>query len=162
MKTRTDYNLRQIPGLPGFDKKGIRTISIPRVEQISTNSLKVEKVELSEEYTRIDIIHYADPKYISGGWVHVRPETFIRASGSTQRLGLLNVINVPIARTKHYYRHVNDRIAFSLFFPALPKNVKSIDMIEKLNGGENYFNIYGIRTRDIDNGPMQLGFLSFN
>jgi len=162
MKTRANYNPMQIPGLPGFDERGIRTITIPKVEQITTNSLKVEKVELSYEYTRIDIIHYADPKYISGGWVHIRPETFIRPSGSSERLGLLNVINVPIARAKHYYRHVNDRIAFSLFFPALPKNVKTIDMIEKLNGGENYFNIYGIRIRDIDNGPIRLGSISFN
>jgi len=162
MKTIENYNSMQLPGVPGFDKMNIRSITIPKIGYISTNNLKVEKVELSDEYTRIDIIHYADSKYISGGWVHICPEIFIRVSGSSQRLGLINVLNVPIARAKYYYRHINDRISFSLFFSALPNDVKSFDMIEKLNGGGNYFNIYGISAREIDNGPIQLGSISFN
>ena len=162
METTDNLNSRRLPGLPGMAKTQIRTITVPSVEAIASDSVKVEKVELSDEYTRIDLIHYADPMYISGGWVQIYPETYIQPNGTPVKLKLLNVINIPIAPTKHYYKHGNDRVAFSLFFPPVPKGVEYIDLIERLNGGDSFFNVYGIRMREINEGPIRLDKFSLN
>ena len=162
MKTNNKLDPRRIPRLPGLKGKRIVSIEVPSIEDIDTDTLKVEKIELSDEYTRIDFIHYADKIYDNGGWVQMYPETYIQPNGTDIKLKLLNVINIPIAPTKHHYKHRNDRLAFSLFFPAVPKEVEYLDLIEKLHGGSNYFNVYGIMIQEIESGPINLNNLSLN
>lgn len=123
---------------------------------ISLTELLTEVKELPQEYTRIDFIHFADPIYINGGWVRIEPQTFIRPVGTNDRLYILQAVNVPLAPAKHNYRHISDSLAFSLFFPALPKSVTAIDIVENEGGADSFFNFYGISVERIKAAPIKI------
>lgn len=122
----------------------------------SLTDLLAQSKVLPYEYTRIDFIHFADAKYINGGWVRIEPQMFIRPVGTNDRLFLLHAVNVPLAPAKHHYRGINDSHAFTLYFPALPKSVAAIDIIEKEGGDDSFFNFFGVSLARIKAAPIKI------
>ena len=107
------------------------------------NSHAIKCIECTDEYTRIDFIYKAPCYYINGGWVQLESNSFIRPVGSETKYKLIQAINIPIAPTKHYFNRCGEYLRYTLLFPALPKNTRKIDIIEKEAPG-TFFNFYNI------------------
>ena len=105
--------------------------------------IQVKKIELTENFTRIDFLYTAPDYYDNGGWVNIAKETFIRPVGSNEEYRLVYTSNIPFAPLKHYFKHCGEILVYTLIFPALPKNTLAIDIIEK-EGLPNYFNFYNV------------------
>ncbi len=103
----------------------------------------IEKISLDDDFTRIDFVYIAPKKYINGGWIQIDSGCYIRPIGSVQRYKLVQAINIPIAPTKYIFKSKGQVHQFTLLFPALPKIVKQIDIVEKLADG-TYFNFFRV------------------
>lgn len=108
-----------------------------------SKQLRVQSIESTSEYTRIDFMYSASMIYINGGWIEIDANTYIEPVGSKMKYGLIKAVGIPIAPTKHYFKRKGELHTYTLFFPALPKNTTKINIIEKEAPG-NYFNFYGV------------------
>lgn len=108
-----------------------------------SQSLRVKSIEATEEYTRIDFHYQSSKIYINGGWIQMDRGAYIQPVNSSQKYGLVKAIGIPIAPMKHYFKRQGEHYSYTLIFPALPKNTKKINIIEKEAPG-TYFNFYGI------------------
>ena len=82
------------------------------------------KIELDDELTKIDFIYRNN--YDSAGWVQISGNSFIRVAGSQVKLGMVKAVNIPIAPTKHFFKRKGDYLAYTLYFPALPKGKPAV------------------------------------
>jgi hypothetical protein len=123
------------------------------------SQLGIEKVILDDEFTRIDFVYIAPKMYVNGGWIQIDSGCFIRPIGSEIRYKMVSAINIPIAPAKYYFKSKGQVHHFSLLFPALPKNVKQIDIIEKLGEG-TYFNFFRVTLQH--NEPTLIRIINEN
>jgi hypothetical protein len=107
------------------------------------NDLRIKTIEPTTEYTRIDFIYKSSSYYDDGGWIQMEKDSYIQPIGSTTKYTLLKAIGIPISPLKHYFKKQGEYHTYTLIFPALPKDTKSIDIIEKLGPGSffNFFNV---------------------
>ena len=111
--------------------------------QNPSKALRVTSIEATELFTRIDFHYQSSRMYINGGWIQIDGVAYIQLVNSSQIYGLVQTIGIPIAPLKHYFNRQGEDYAYSLIFPALPKNTKKINIIENDDAG-SYFNFYGI------------------
>lgn len=117
----------------------------PTVQKNWQPSVEILAIERTEDYTRIDFLHKADPKYINGGWVTMYPNTFIRINVTGETLSMIKAENIPLTPIRHHYKSKKAMLAYSLYFPKISENVRSIDIIEReLGHPGNWFNFYGV------------------
>jgi hypothetical protein len=135
-------------------KKEKQIITYPIIKIHNSPSVKIRKIERTDDYLRIDFINHAGKEYVNGGWVRIEPNTFIRPQGTSFRLPLIKAKGAPLAPDKHYYKSQNDRLFYSLYFPAISKTVEFIDIIEKEGGDDSYFNFYGVSVQRILKSPI--------
>ena len=111
-----------------------KTVNFPTVEASTTNSIIIEKAELSDSVTRLHIRGYHRP----GWWIKVAPETHLMADGV--RYDMIGAEGVVIDK-KLAMPEDGDSL-FVLRFDPLPINTKSFDFIE---GHDNTaWRLYGI------------------
>jgi len=126
----------------------IRLIYNPKVLQNSEPITKIVKILSSSKHTRIDIVTAPNTiKYNRNWWVNIHKEIYIRPISTNIKLSLLEVINLPLAPKKHYFKSSNELIAFTLVFPALPKDVRMFDIIESNlpdTKTSSWLNFYGV------------------
>lgn len=115
------------------------------------------KMEIDEEFTRIDFIYYARSYYINGGWIQISKDTFIRPCGSESKFKLLKAVNIPIAPVKHYFKSTKDILCYTLYFLALPKGITKIDIIESETHGGNWFNFFGVLMEKVRTEKLIVG-----
>lgn len=115
----------------------------PIADYTPDSKLGIEKISLGDDYTQIDFVYISSKKYINGGWIQIESSSFIRPIGTNTRLRMLKAINIPIAPAKYYFKSSGQVHHFTLLFPAIPKNVKQIDIIEKLAEG-TFFNFFRV------------------
>jgi ATP-dependent 26S proteasome regulatory subunit len=82
--------------------------------------------------------------YDSSGWVRINPETFIRPEGTAMQLKMIKAEDIAVAPEKDIMKSKDDILFFSLYFPPLPPNTKSIDIIEYEKDDETAFNFYSV------------------
>ena len=111
--------------------------------QNPSKALRVTSIEATELFTRIDFHYQSSRMYINGGWIQINGGAYIQPVNTSQNYGLVQTIGIPMAPLKHYFNRQGEDYAYSLIFPALPKNNKKINIIENDNPG-SYFNFYGI------------------
>ena len=121
----------------------------PKVEKGTKVDHQVLKIEMGDELTRVDFM-YRNP-YDYSGWIQISGNSFIRVAGSQIKLGLVKAVNIPIAPTKHFFKRKGDYLAYTLYFPALPKGTKKIDIIEREACGGTWFNFYGVSMQTVWN-----------
>lgn len=130
------------------------------ISQYTPNEhMGIEKISLEDEFTRIDFVYIAPKKYINGGWIQMDSGCFIRPIGSETRYKMVQAINIPITPAKYHFKSKGQVHHFSLLFPALPKNVKQIDVIEKLAEG-TYFNFFRVSLQH--NEPTLIRIINEN
>lgn len=115
----------------------------PISEYVPNGHLGIEKISLDDDFTRIDFVYISPKKYINGGWIQIYPNCYIRPKGSEVQYNIVQAINIPIAPTKYFFKRSGQVHHFTLLFPALPKSVKQIDVIERLAEG-TYFNFFNV------------------
>lgn len=122
----------------------------PMVRHKVVTNIDVLRIELEENYTRIDFICYARiSQFRSFAWISICHDTFIRPVGIEQKLSLIKAVNIPCEPQKHFFKNEKDFLCYTLYFPPLPKDVKTIDIIEKEINGGNWFNFYGVSVQKI-------------
>ena len=115
----------------------------PISQHTPNEHLGIEKISLEDDFTRIDFVYIAPKKYSNGGWIQIDLGCYIRPIGSELRYKMIRAIDIPIAPTKYIFKRCGEVHHFSLLFPALPKSVKFIDIIERLAEG-TYFNFFKV------------------
>ncbi|MGE0561967.1 MAG: hypothetical protein AB7O47_09135 [Flavobacteriales bacterium] len=129
--------------LPIEKEKTIRIYN-PKINYKSSADVKILRIEFNDEYTIIDFLYSSSTKYENGGWVQISKYTFIRVVGTKKKLRLIKAENIPIAPKKHFFKVPKEMLAYTLYFPALPKGCEKIDIIESESGAKNLFNFYGV------------------
>ena len=99
-----------------------KTVNFPIVEASTTNSIIIEKAELTDSVTRLHIRGYHRP----GWWIKVAPETHLMADGV--RYDMIGAEGVVIDK-KLAMPEDGDSL-FVLKFAPMPINTKSFDFIE--------------------------------
>jgi hypothetical protein len=115
----------------------------PISQHTPNEHLGIEKISLEDDFTRIDFVYIAPKQYSNGGWIQIDSGCYIKPIGSEVRLRMIRAINIPLAPSKYYFKSKGQVHHYSLLFPALPKSVKFIDIIEKLAEG-TYFNFFKV------------------
>ena len=126
----------------------------PKVEVNSNTDLDVLRIETDDELTRIDFFY--KNHFDSAGWVHISKNSFIRVAGSDKKLTLVKAVNIPIAPLNHYFKNKGDVLAYTLYFPPLPKGTKKIDIIESEVPGGTWFNFYGVSMETVWNDVIMI------
>lgn len=117
----------------------------PSISKMPDSFIDIIGIELTDDYTRIDFVVYPDTKtYVSGWWVQINKNSFIRPTGTTQKLKLVKAVNIPYAPKKYMFSSRTSCLPYTLFFPAIPKTTTHIDIIEKEVRNDSYFNFYGV------------------
>jgi len=111
---------------------------------------KNEWICIPEEESQIIIhcTHYANPKYINGGWVNICPKTYLKKHGAIGIVPLEHVIGVPVSPEKHFYKGLGESIGFTLFFREVPDNWDSFSLIEEGLEGDG-FRVEDIKRNDL-------------
>jgi len=122
----------------------------PLIKIDNNTNLSLLSIHLDDEYTRIDFLYQASNYYINGGWVQIDKDSFIRAQDTKTKLKLIKAVNIPIAPNKHFFKSTKDMLAYTLYFPSLPKNTHKIDIIEKELPGKEWFNFYDVSITKIN------------
>ena len=106
-------------------------------------NIGIEKISLDDYFTKIDFVYISPKMYLNGGWIQINSGTYIRPIGSDKHYKMIKAINIPIEPSKYHFKSKGKVHHFSLLFPALPKNVTQIDIIEKFAEG-TYFNFFKV------------------
>jgi len=111
-------------------------------------SIELVKIEVKESITIVHLIHTAPSAYEKGGWVSIRPDTFIKENSTGKKLKLIKAEGIPTAPNKFEYSAEGQKLSFRLYFPNVDFLNNSIDLIECENDN-GCFNFYGIGHKEI-------------
>ena len=115
----------------------------PEIDRQDEFSLIIEEVELTDDFTIVYCKHVASIIYDKGGWVNIRPGTYLMDRETDKKYKLISAKGIPVSPRKHYYRTKGQSLTFSLLFPRLDSKCSLIDFIE-CETEESCFNFYGI------------------
>ncbi|MBR2030913.1 MAG: trypsin-like peptidase domain-containing protein [Alistipes sp.] len=117
---------------------GAVRINNPSVQKGDKN-LHIYGIEITSKYTAL-YMAYRNTEYPQGGWYNFSPKTFIQTP-SGQKYTLKTTENCAIAPKRTDISH-NAIKEFVLYFPPIPTDTKTIDLIEP--EGNDSWKIYGI------------------
>ncbi len=122
----------------------------PIVKHQVVSCTEVLRIELTNEYTRIDFICSPSKKYVSDWWVQIDRSTFIRPVGSKEKFTLVSAENITYAPIKTFLLDANVLHCYTLYFPRLPEGTSEIDIIERENTkNTDWFNFYGVSMEKV-------------
>lgn len=125
----------------------------PTSEINPNKRMGIERIILHTNYTHVDFVYIASKKYLNGGWIQLHQNCFLRLSGTEVEYKMIEAIAIPIAPSKLHFNAPGQVHHYSLVFPAIPKDIEYIDIIEKKGVG-TFFNFYGIALKH--NEPMEI------
>lgn len=119
---------------------------------------KLLRVTISNSFTKFDFGYSTMWYYISGGWVRIAKDTFIKIKGKDEKLNLIKADNIPVAPTQHHFKSNKDWLYFSLYFPAIPFEDCTIDLVEMETSSKDVFNYYSIDIK-VKNAVETINFI---
>lgn len=141
------------PKIKEFEK----VVYNPIVKHQNVSCPEILRINTEDNLTRIDFIYYAESYYGNGGWVKTDSNSFIRPFGSNLKLGMVKVANITIAPVKQWFKSQRDFLCYTLYFSALPRDTKTIDIIEKEATGGTWFNFYGVSMERVKTEKLIAG-----
>ncbi len=57
---------------------------------------KIQRIFLSEQLVQVDFGYVAPWIYHRGGWIHIKPNTYLQVKGSKKKYKLTDARNIPI------------------------------------------------------------------
>ena len=120
-------------------------IKNPYVNRATTTRAKIKSVTLSRDYTAIEIdLNNLDETntdfYFS--WCNVNENTYIE--GDNIKYKMIKAEGIEIAPQKTSFTYPGQNLKFTLYFPPIPEDVTSLNLIEP---GDSDWKFYGIRIR---------------
>ncbi len=110
-------------------------------------NVQILRVEINNQFTKIDFGYTSTDYYERGGWVHIHKSTYVCEHGKEKKYALLKAENIPFAPNQLSFKTSNDWLYFSLYFESIPFSSKSIDLVENADD-KNSFNFYNIPLED--------------
>jgi len=110
------------------------------VYQKNHESIQIDKIWKSEEYTVINLTTFPSKQYSSGWWVSYSPNAYILQNG--KKYYLKKAVGIPLLPNKHYFNNINESLSFKLYFD---KNLNLEIKFDLIEGVENGFDFYNIR-----------------
>ncbi len=110
----------------------------PVVKNKTEKMSMIKSVTINKGYTAVEI------KIVNANnaWCNIDKNTYIVANG--RQYTMTRAENIKIAPEKTYFSSAYDVLVFTLYFPAIPSNVTSIDLIESQDSPWKW---YGIRLK---------------
>lgn len=115
----------------------------PKVDSKDEYSLVIEKIEHTPSNTIVHCLHTASFQYAKGGWVNIRPNTYLIDRATSIKYPLLEAKGIPTAPGKHQYAFKGQVLSFRLIFAKLPSSCNLVDFIE-CEDDKSCFNFYGV------------------
>lgn len=133
---------------------GVQHVYESPTSEITPNKrMGIERIILHTNYTHVDFVYITSKKYLNGGWIQLHQDCFLRLSGTEVEYKMIEAIAIPIAPSKLHFNAPGQVHHYSLVFPAIPKDIEYIDIIEKKGVG-TFFNFYGIALKH--NEPTEI------
>lgn len=124
-----------------------KVIERPHFIARSSSTIEIEKIVATNSETVFYIHAYYRPK----NWITIDKGAYLLA-GNTK---LPIIKGEGIELSKEFYMPESGEATFQLYFPALPKGIKTVDFIE--GEPETYFKIYDIRLDGKKLLPLSIG-----
>jgi hypothetical protein len=120
-----------------------QTVYTPDFDRKDESNITLDKIEKTTTYTILYFTHTASESYQNGGWVNIRPTTFLKETYGTRKYKLIKAEGVPYSPAQHNYSYKGQKLSFRLFFPLIHSSINKIDLIE-CEDSRDCFNFYGI------------------
>jgi hypothetical protein len=121
-----------------------KTIRNPKTSTRLNKNISIVRILIDEETTRIDFVYQKNFSKVLKQSFQISPDCYIKICSEDIKYKLLKADNIAIAPFKNCQIGNSVLFAFSLFFPAIPKNAQRIDVVESEAKDKNYFNFYGV------------------
>ena len=118
-----------VTGLLSCTQKRPSVIERPVFDVRNTSMIEIDKIEMSDSAT----IFHIDAFSMPGSWVAIDVNTFIRESGSDEKLVVTKTEGIEISERMTIPE--SGTVSFQLFFPPLKSGVKKIDFLEDIEQG---------------------------
>lgn len=119
--------------------KKAKVISNPNVENQLGSNIMISKVVIADSYTAVDFIYSNRNDNYCYAWATINPNTFIEYNST--KMQIIKAVGIEISPDTTWFTKPTVT-SFTLFFPKIDKNTKSIDLIEP---GESDWKFYGIK-----------------
>ena len=123
-------------GLYSCGQKRPAAIERPVFDVWNTTTLEIDKIEMSDSAT----VFYIDAYFWPNNWIRISKETYIRESGSDERLLISHAEGIHLG--EEITMPESGTISFKLYFPPLKPGITKIDFIE--SDCPDCFKIWGI------------------
>lgn len=103
----------------------------PRVSGQLSAGTKIKRVVITDEYTCVEITSTNMSSGSMAEWCNIDVNTYIvNEDKPFEKLKLTRASGIKLAPDKTYYGGPNKTLSFKLYFPPIPKDTKSISLIE--------------------------------
>lgn len=103
----------------------------PRVTGQLATGAKIRRVVITDEYTCVELSSNSTSSGETAEWCNIDSNTYIvNEDKPFEKLKLTRASGIKIAPDKTYYGGANRTVSFKLYFPPIPKDTKSISLIE--------------------------------
>lgn len=109
-----------------------------------SNNLKLLRVELSTNYTKIDFGYQPTENQKVVGKIRIPKETYLSIVNEKKKFKLIRAENIPIAPKQHNFKTATDSLFFSLYFEPVPVKCCDLNLMEKEANAESGFTFYSI------------------
>lgn len=117
----------------------VRIIENPSVSRTTAELAKIKSVKLAKDYTAIEITYNNQSRYVYGQWCNINRNTYIVVNGV--QYTLTRADGIQIAPEKTYFSYERQSITFTLYFPPIPNEATSIDLVESVDRGWKFYGI---------------------
>ena len=103
----------------------------PKVSGQLATGARIKRVVITEEYTCVELSSNSTTSGITSEWCNIDSNTYIVIEDKRfDKLKLVRASGIKLAPDKTYYGGPNRSISFKLYFPPIPKDTRSISLIE--------------------------------
>lgn len=109
------------------------------VYQKDDESIQIDRIRKSEDFTIINLTCFPSREYTWGWWVCFSPNTYILQSG--KKYNLKKVVGIPLCPDTHKFNNINESLSFELYFEKSVNIDIIFDLIEDTERGFKFYNI---------------------
>ena len=148
-KACSNVNLDKVNSSPNTNKKGttsnantttngLKTTTVPegvyynpKVTGQLVSGAKIKRVTITDDYTCVEVSVNSTSDGITSEWCNIDGNTYIvNEDKPFEKLKLSRASGIKVAPDKTYFGGSNKTISFKLYFPPIPKDTKSLSLIE--------------------------------
>ncbi len=121
-------------------KLSAQSIVNPSVENSDSQTCRIVKVENTPNFT---IVSFEQTAVNDNAWARINKNIFVQTNVSDKHYHYIKSENIAIAPEKTTIHNAGDKLLFKVYFERIPRNARTIDVIEK-GGAKNFYNFYNV------------------